>query len=203
MKRPMVRSRLHAALPPGHDDAQAPAGLPDSRPVLTPWPPLPSGEGGLHVTLIRLTLNQVAPAVGVFRPGHIAKALRGESRHEEVRRRDRHWGASDSAPFGVGMMLCPVRARIPWSGHLFGHRSLADTTFGLYCDLRGAVDSRDVIRALRRDGWVVVRIRGSHHQLAHPSKPGVVTVPHPRKHLARRLLRSIERQAGLRFGSEG
>ena len=57
--------------------------------------------------------------------------------------------------------------------------------------------SREVIRALTADGWILVRSRGSHHHFAHPEKPGVVTVPHPRKDLAPRLLRSIERQAGL------
>jgi len=59
--------------------------------------------------------------------------------------------------------------------------------------------SREVIRALRDDGWVLVRSRGSHHHFAHPVKPGVVTVPHPRKDLARRVLRSVERQAGIRL----
>jgi predicted RNA binding protein YcfA (HicA-like mRNA interferase family) len=57
--------------------------------------------------------------------------------------------------------------------------------------------SRDVISALTDDGWVLARSKGSHHHFAHPVKPGIVTVPHPRKDLARRLLRSIERQAGI------
>lgn len=54
-----------------------------------------------------------------------------------------------------------------------------------------------MIRALTDDGWVCVRSKGSHHHFAHPVKPGIVTVPHPRKDLARPLLRSIERQAGV------
>ena len=61
--------------------------------------------------------------------------------------------------------------------------------------------SREVIRALTEDGWVLVRTRGSHHHFAHPAKPGIVTVPHPRKDLSRRLLRSIERQAGINLGT--
>jgi predicted RNA binding protein YcfA (HicA-like mRNA interferase family) len=61
--------------------------------------------------------------------------------------------------------------------------------------------SREVIRALTDDGWVLVRSRGSHHHFAHPVKPGIVTVPHPRKDLSRRLLRSIERQAGINLGT--
>jgi len=57
--------------------------------------------------------------------------------------------------------------------------------------------SREVIRALTDDGWVLVRTKGSHHHFAHPVKPGIVTVPHPRKDLSHELLRSIERQAGI------
>lgn len=60
--------------------------------------------------------------------------------------------------------------------------------------------SREVIRALTDDGWVLVRSRGSHYHFAHPVKPGIVAVPHPRKDLSRRLLRSIERQAGIKLG---
>ncbi len=56
-----------------------------------------------------------------------------------------------------------------------------------------------MIRALKDDGWVLVRTRGSHHHFAHSLKPGIVTVPHPRKDLALGLLRSIERQAGIRL----
>lgn len=56
-----------------------------------------------------------------------------------------------------------------------------------------------MIRFLTADGWVLVRSKGSHHHFAHPVKPGIVTVPHPRKDLARHLLRSIERQAGIRL----
>ena len=35
---------------------------------------------------------------------------------------------------------------------------------------------RDVLKRLREDGWVVVRTRGDHRQLKHPTKPGLVTV---------------------------
>jgi predicted RNA binding protein YcfA (HicA-like mRNA interferase family) len=36
---------------------------------------------------------------------------------------------------------------------------------------------RDVIRLIQRDGWKLVRIRGSHLHLAHPSKAGLITIP--------------------------
>ncbi len=57
---------------------------------------------------------------------------------------------------------------------------------------------REVLRMLREDGWVIVRQRGSHRQLAHPRKPGAVTVAgHPGDDIAPGTLKSILRQAGL------
>src|SRR5262245_46820058 len=43
------------------------------------------------------------------------------------------------------------------------------------------VTSAEVIRALRADGWTLARVKGSHHHFRHPTKPGIVTVPHPRR----------------------
>jgi predicted RNA binding protein YcfA (HicA-like mRNA interferase family) len=68
----------------------------------------------------------------------------------------------------------------------------------IYCKA-SAVNSRDVIRKLEEDGWRKVRQRGSHVQLKHPSKPGVVTVPHPKRELPAGTLRSITRQSGVQF----
>ena len=31
------------------------------------------------------------------------------------------------------------------------------------------------------EGWQLVLIRGSHHHYKHPSRSGLVTVPHPKK----------------------
>jgi len=59
--------------------------------------------------------------------------------------------------------------------------------------------SADVIRAIKTAGWVLKRVRGSHHHYTHPTKPGIVTVPHPRKDIPAGTLRSIERQAGIRL----
>jgi predicted RNA binding protein YcfA (HicA-like mRNA interferase family) len=52
---------------------------------------------------------------------------------------------------------------------------------------------------LEADGWREVARKGSHVQFKHPTKPGRVTVPHPRKDIAIGTLRSIERQAGIRL----
>lgn len=58
------------------------------------------------------------------------------------------------------------------------------------------MNSRDIIRQLKDDGWVLKRITGSHHHFMHPMKPGIVTLPHPKRDLPRGTLRSIERQTG-------
>lgn len=59
------------------------------------------------------------------------------------------------------------------------------------------MDSRDIIRALQAAGWQLVATKGSHHQFKHPSRPGRVTVPHPKRDIPLGTLRSIEKQAGL------
>lgn len=57
---------------------------------------------------------------------------------------------------------------------------------------------RDVLRLLRRDGWLIVRTRGSHRQLRHPTKRGTVTVAgRASRDLAPGTLKSILRQAGI------
>jgi len=59
--------------------------------------------------------------------------------------------------------------------------------------------SAEVIKLLKADGWYVFNIRGSHHQFKHPSKPGKVTVPHPKADLPIGTVKSIFRQAGLKW----
>ena len=47
-------------------------------------------------------------------------------------------------------------------------------------------------------GWSLARIRGSHQQFKHSTKPGLVTVAgHPSDELAPGTLNSILKQAGL------
>jgi predicted RNA binding protein YcfA (HicA-like mRNA interferase family) len=60
------------------------------------------------------------------------------------------------------------------------------------------VKVREILRLLRSDGWFVVRQRGSHRQLKHPVKPGLVTVAGlAGLDLAPGTLKSILRQARL------
>jgi len=59
-----------------------------------------------------------------------------------------------------------------------------------------AMTSREIITRLKKDGWVLVHIRGSHHQYKHPDRSGRVTVPHPKRDLPKGTVRSIYKQAG-------
>ena len=57
---------------------------------------------------------------------------------------------------------------------------------------------RDVVKMIEDDGWSVVRQRGSHPQLKHASKPGLVSVAgKPGDDLAPGTFNSVLKQAGL------
>lgn len=58
------------------------------------------------------------------------------------------------------------------------------------------MNSREVIKMLKEDGWFLVRVKGDHHHFKHNHKKGVVTVPHPKKDLPKGTLNSIFQQAG-------
>ncbi|KAI3590224.1 Uncharacterized protein D9X30_4832 [Cupriavidus sp. U2] len=54
-----------------------------------------------------------------------------------------------------------------------------------------------LIRLLEREGWRLVRCKGSHLTYKHPSRAQIVTVPHPKKDLPTGTVRSIMRTARL------
>ena len=57
----------------------------------------------------------------------------------------------------------------------------------------------EVIRALERGGFVMVRVSGSHHRMIHRDDPArATTVPmHKGRDLPKPFLRAILKQAGL------
>lgn len=59
--------------------------------------------------------------------------------------------------------------------------------------------SAAIIKIIEADGWYQVRQKGSHCQYRHPTKPGVVTVPHPKSDMGIGTIKSIEKQSGLRL----
>lgn len=59
--------------------------------------------------------------------------------------------------------------------------------------------SREIIAALLEDGWFKAGQTGSHRHFKHPSKPGKVTVPHPKRDLPVKTIKSIEKGSGLKL----
>jgi predicted RNA binding protein YcfA (HicA-like mRNA interferase family) len=59
--------------------------------------------------------------------------------------------------------------------------------------------AREVVAALKADGWLLVRTKGSHAQYRHATKPALVTVPMHAGDLPLGTLKSIEKQAGVKL----
>lgn len=61
------------------------------------------------------------------------------------------------------------------------------------------VNSRDLIKKLKDDGWYEISQVGSHKQFKHPMKKGRVTVPYPKRDIPIGTLKSVEKQAGIKL----
>lgn len=61
------------------------------------------------------------------------------------------------------------------------------------------MNSREIIKLLKKDGWLLVAQKGSHRQYKHPLKKGRVTLPYPKKEIAKGTLNSILKQAKIKF----
>ena len=56
-----------------------------------------------------------------------------------------------------------------------------------------------MIRMLQKDGWAMVRSKGSHRQFRHPVKPGTVTVAGKAGvDMPRGTLNAVMKKAGLK-----
>jgi predicted RNA binding protein YcfA (HicA-like mRNA interferase family) len=55
--------------------------------------------------------------------------------------------------------------------------------------------SAALIREIKAEGWVLDRVRGSHHVFIHPVRTGLVVIPHPKKDLGVGLVAAIRKQA--------
>lgn len=55
-------------------------------------------------------------------------------------------------------------------------------------------DSRKIIQRLKREGFELVKVSGSHHKFRRQDR--TVIVPHPKKNLPLGTARNIARQAG-------
>jgi predicted RNA binding protein YcfA (HicA-like mRNA interferase family) len=66
------------------------------------------------------------------------------------------------------------------------------------------VKVREVIKLIEADGWYLVRMKGSHRQYKHPTKPGRVTIAgNLNDDIAPGTLNSILKQAQLKKKPKG
>jgi len=56
----------------------------------------------------------------------------------------------------------------------------------------------EILRVLRKDGWIEKDQKGSHLQMTHPTKAGKVTVPIHGGDIPKGTLNAILKQAGLK-----
>ncbi len=61
------------------------------------------------------------------------------------------------------------------------------------------ISSREVIQTLKAHGWVIVGIKGDHHQMKKGGKGVKVSVQHPVKDLSLRNIISIEKTTGIKL----
>jgi predicted RNA binding protein YcfA (HicA-like mRNA interferase family) len=60
------------------------------------------------------------------------------------------------------------------------------------------LNSKEIIKVIEADGWQLIRVNGSHHHFKHHVKPGLVTIPHPKRTLPIGTIKNIMKQAGLK-----
>ena len=61
------------------------------------------------------------------------------------------------------------------------------------------MESRKIIKIMKKSGWYQVAVKGDHYQFKHPERSGRATVPHPKKDIPLGTLKRIEQQTGLKF----
>jgi len=61
------------------------------------------------------------------------------------------------------------------------------------------MNSREIIKKLKKDGWFLHHVKGDHHQFKHSQKSRKVTVPHPQKDFSIGTLHNIYRQASWKW----
>jgi mRNA interferase HicA len=59
--------------------------------------------------------------------------------------------------------------------------------------------SSELVRLLKKDGWIIVRQNGSHMIMEHPIKKGMVVCPyHGSQEIGRGLEKKIKKDAGIK-----
>jgi predicted RNA binding protein YcfA (HicA-like mRNA interferase family) len=55
----------------------------------------------------------------------------------------------------------------------------------------------EIEQIIKKDGWQLKTIKGSHYQYVHTSKSGKVTIPYHSGDIAPVIIKSILKQAGI------
>lgn len=58
---------------------------------------------------------------------------------------------------------------------------------------------QELNKLLKKNGWVLVRVNGSHYQYRHPFHSGTATIPRHYKDVSTNIIKSLEKQTGLSF----
>lgn len=56
-------------------------------------------------------------------------------------------------------------------------------------------NSRAIKTRLEREGWILVRVKGSHHIFRNPKTGVIIPLPHPKKDLGAGLVKKIYQAA--------
>jgi predicted RNA binding protein YcfA (HicA-like mRNA interferase family) len=56
---------------------------------------------------------------------------------------------------------------------------------------------QEIERIIKKDGWKLKAVKGSHYQYIHASKIGKVTIPYHSGEIAPVIINSILKQAGI------
>ncbi len=59
--------------------------------------------------------------------------------------------------------------------------------------------SGELIKLLKEDGWIVDRIKGSHHTLRKEGVDSIISISHPEKDVSRHQLAQVRRISGLKL----
>lgn len=61
------------------------------------------------------------------------------------------------------------------------------------------MQSSELIKLLEADGWVLVRVKGSHHHFKKEGVPHLITISHPTKDLSIGQIKDAKDKSGLDF----
>ena len=59
--------------------------------------------------------------------------------------------------------------------------------------------SGELIKLLKEDGWIVDRIKGSHHILRKEGVDSIISISHPEKDVSRHQLAQVRLISGLKL----